>query len=243
MNDPAVTVALRIPGQWAHPGELIERLPPGYRLSPEALTLPDGREVEFGAAEADDQFAEIFRNSCRKEPSADELRRVSEYTVNAFLSGPGGSLDAARTMMNAAAALLQAGGAGVFIDNCGLAHGATHWLEMTEDGSPDAVSFAFVSIVRGKSDVWTMGMHVMGLADIVMKRADIEDDGFDIIEVIRYLAEGDKPVGDGHVIADLEGPRFRTFAEPCDAELAGSPMHNPFGRLKLVSMREIAEKN
>ena len=35
-HDPpaAVTVALRIPGQWAHPGELIQRLPAGCRLTP-----------------------------------------------------------------------------------------------------------------------------------------------------------------------------------------------------------------
>ncbi len=39
-----------------------------------------------------------------------------------------------------------------------------------------------------------MGMHVLGLRDIVMKRADIEADGFDIIEVIRYLSRGEKPV-------------------------------------------------
>ena len=64
------------------------------------------------------------------------------------------------------------------------------WLEMTDDGSPDAVSFAFVAIVRNQADVWTMGMHVLGLRDIVMKRADIEKDDFDIVEVIRYLAEG-----------------------------------------------------
>ena len=47
---------------------------------------------------------------------------------------------------------------------------------------------------------------------------------------------------DGHIIADLDGPRFKVFTEDGD-ELPGSPMHNPFGRLKLVSMRDIAETN
>jgi len=77
---------------------------------------------------------------------------------------------------------------------------------MTEDGDPDAVSFAFVSVIQGQTEVWTMGMHVMGLRDIVMKRADIESGGFDIIEVIRYVCRGDKPVDDGHLMADLSGP-------------------------------------
>jgi hypothetical protein len=239
----AVTVALRIPGRWPHPGELIQRLPDGYRLTEDGLTLPDGTSIDFGAAKADAQFAQIFRSSCRQPAADDELATVDGYTVNVFLSGPGGSLEAARTMMQAGAAVVRAGAAGVFIDNSTLAHGGRHWLEMTEDGSTDALSFAFVALVRGRDEVWTMGMHVLGLRDVVMKRADTGADDFDIIDVIRYLSRGDKPVGDGHVIADLKGPRFQVVTLDSPAKLAGTPMHNPFGRLKLVSMRDVAETN
>src|SRR5262249_14319186 len=187
MSEPAapVKVALRIPGQWSHPRELIERLPAGCRLTGEALILPDEMQVDFGAAAADDQFARIFRSSCRQPAREEELATVDGYTVNVFLIGPAGSMQAARTMMRAGAAVVRAGGAGVFIDNSALAHGGRNWLEMTEDGGPDALSFAFVAIVGGKTDVWTAGMHVLGLRDVVMKRADTEADGFDIIEVIR----------------------------------------------------------
>jgi hypothetical protein len=245
MNEPnaAVTVALRIPGKWSHPRELVQRLPAGWRLTPEALILPDATEVEFGAMTADGQFAQIFRSSCRQPAAEDELATVDGFTVNILLSGPGGSLRAARAMMEAGAGVVRAGGAGVFIDNSALAHGGRHWLEMTEDRGPDALSFAFVGIVRGEVEVWTMGMHVLGLRDVVMKRADVEAGGFDIIEVIRYLARGDKPIDDGHVIADLDGPRFQAFTQAGAEDLAGSPMHNPFGRFKLVSMRDIAEAN
>jgi hypothetical protein len=245
MNEaPApVTVALRIPGQWSNPADLIQRLPTGYRLTPEALILPDKTQVDFGAGGADNQFAGIFRSSCRQPATQDELKTVDNYTVNVFLSGPAGSMAAARTMMQAATAIVRAGGAGVFIDNSGLAHGGQNWLALTEDGRPDAVSFAFVAIIRGKADVWTMGMHVLGLRDIVMKREVVEKEGFDIVEVIRYLAEGDKPVDDGHIIADLDGPRFRAVAEDGSERRVPGPMHNPFGRLKLVSLRDIAENN
>jgi hypothetical protein len=245
MNAPAapITVTLRIPGQWPHPRELIQRLPAGCRLTAEALRLPDATQVDCCALAADDRFAQIFRSSCREPARDDELAIVDGYTANVCLSGPGGSLPAARKMMRAGAALVQAGGAGVFIDNSALAHGGRHWLEMTEDGGPDALSFAFVAIVRGRAEVWTMGMHVLGLRDVVMKRAEVEVDGFDIIEVIRYLARGDKPIDDGHVLADLSGPRFQAFTQDSPEGLAGSPMHNPFGRLKLVSLRDIAEGN
>jgi hypothetical protein len=245
MNPPAapVTIALRVPGRWSHPRELIERLPPGCRVTGESIILPDGTRVEWGALRADDQFAQIFRSSCRQPATEGELATVDGYTVNVCLSGPGGSPEKARAMMRAGAAVVRAGGAGVFIDNSTLAHGGQHWLEMTEDGGPDALSFAFVAIVRGRAEAWTMGMHVLGLPDVVMKRDEAEADDFDIVEVIRYLARGEKPVGDGHILADLNGPRFQAFAQAAPGDLRGSPMHNPFGRLKLVSVRDIAEAN
>ncbi len=245
MNEPAapITIALRIPGQWSHPRELIERLPAGYRLTPEALILPDTTRIDFGAVAADDQFAQIFRSSCRRQATAEELGTVDDYTVNVFLSGAGGSMQTARTMMQAGAAMVRAGGAGVFIDNSALAHGGRQWLELTEDGGPEALTFAFVAIVGGQSDVWTAGMHVLGLRDVVMKRADLEAGAPDITEVICYLARGEKPIDDGHVLADFNGPRFQAFTQDSAEELAGSPMHNPFGRLKLVSMRDVAETN
>jgi hypothetical protein len=210
---------------------------------PDTLVLPDGGRVEFGAMDADAEFPGIFRSCCRQPATNDELAAVDGYTVNVLLRGPGGSMQATRTMMEAAAAILRAGGAGVFIDNCGLAHGARNWLEMAEDGGSDALSFAFVAIVRGDGDVWTMGMHVLGLRDVVMKRADLEVCDGDIVEVIRYLCRGEKPVADGHLLADLCGTRFQVFEEECLEIPAGSPMHNPFGQLRLVTMRDIAESN
>ena len=236
-----VVVDVRIPGPWRHPRELVERLPRGCRLTGEALLLEDGARVDFGALPADGQFAEIFHSSCRQPPTATEQEVVDRYAVNVTLSGPGGSLEAAHAIMRAAAAIVRAGAAGVFIDNSALAHGGENWLAMTEDGSPDAISFAFVSIIRGEGEVWTMGMHVLGLREIVMKQADVDE--FDIVEVIRYLAGGDKPVENGHVLADLEGPRFQVFTLPSPANFTQSPMHNPFGRLKLLNLRDIGEVN
>jgi hypothetical protein len=152
-------------------------------------------------------------------------------------------MEAARTMMRAGAAVVRAGGAGVFIDNSALAHGGAAWLEMTEDGGPDAMSFAFVAIIRGQAEVRTMGMHVLGLRDVVMKRADADADEMALIDLIRYISGGDKPLDNGHVIADPNGPRFQVFMEESEEGPAGSPMYNPFGRLRLVSMRDIAEAN
>jgi len=242
-KNTVVKTTLRIPGDWAHPGELIERIPAGFRLTPEALILPDGTAIEFTPMPPDDQFVDIFLSSCRQPATDRELEIVDGYTVNMGLTGPGGSMEAALTMMQAGAALVRAGGAGVFIDNSGVAHGGAKWIELAEDGSSEAVSFAFVGIVRGRREVWTMGMHVMGLPDIAMNRADLDADGDTIIEVIRYLSSGEKPMGDGHILADEEGPRYQAVATTRNDVPAEHPMYNPFGYLKLVSIKDIAERN
>src|SRR6266446_7578855 len=245
MNDAndSPKITLRIPGDWSHPGELLERLPDGVRLTPEALILPSGPKIDFFPMPPDGQFAEIFESSCRRPPGDDELAVVARYTVNVGLTGPGGSLEAALTMMQAGAAIVRAGGAGVFIDNSALAHGGDDWIQMTEDGGPEAISFAFASIVRGRDEVYTMGMQVMGFPDILMRSCDIDEEGETIIEIIRYVCSGGRPIGVGHVLADEHGPRFQVVARTNDDLDAESPMHNPFGRLKIMSAKDIAEGN
>ncbi len=238
-----VRTTLRIPGAWAHPGELIERLPEGFRLTEDSLICPDGAALEISPMPPDDQFGEIFASACRRPATDEERATIGRYTVNIALSGPGGSMEAAQAMLRGGAAIVRAGGAGVFIDNCGLAHGGGDWVDMADDGSPDAVSFAFVSIIQGEQDVWTMGMHVMGFSDIAMRRADLDPEGEMIIETIRYICNEVKPIGDGHLLGDENGPRFRAAATDNDERVAGSPMYNPFGRLRLISLKDIAEGN
>lgn len=242
-TDESPRVTLRIPGAWSNPGELLERLPKGYRLGPESLRLPDGAEIEFVPMPPDDQFPGIFQSSCRRPATDEELEVLSRYSVNVGLSGPGGSMEAALTLMRAGAAIVHAGGAGVFIDNCGLAHGGDEWIAMAEDGSSDAISFAFASIIRGRQDVYTMGMHVMGFPDLLMRASEIDDEDRTIVELIRYVCGSDRPVDVGHLLMDEHGPRFQVVSRGNDEFEAGNPMHNPFGRLKIVGAKEIAEGN
>ncbi len=241
-HSPLIT--LRIPGDWSHPGKLVERLPPGFRLSPEALALPNGTKIDFVAMAPDDEFAGIFESSCRRPPTQNELAVVARYSVNIGLTGPGGSLESALTMMQAGAAIVRAGGAGIFIDNSALAHGGETWLELTEDGGPEAISFAFASIVRGREEVYTMGMQVMGFPNILMRSRDVDERGETVIEIIRYICGGGRPIGVGHVLADDKGhPRFQVLAKMDDEFGAQSALHNPFGTLKIVGAKSIAEDN
>src|SRR5262245_11911590 len=90
-SNASVEIAFRIPGAWSHAGELLERMPEGFRLTPEALVMPDETSVEFVPMRPDDQFAQIFRSSCRQPASKEELAIVDRYTVNVGLTCEGGA--------------------------------------------------------------------------------------------------------------------------------------------------------
>lgn len=232
-----VEIVFRIPGTWDHPTELVKALPPGHHLTEDGLILRDGTPVRFSGCAPDDEFAKVFKQSCRRPPTKAEMQKVKDYKVNIFLSGPGGSMRAARKMMEAGAAVVKAGGAGVFIDNGAIAHGGETWLDLAEDGSPDAVSFAFTCIVGDKKEVRTMGMHAFGLRDIVMDVKDCEETGMDIVAVIRYMAAAEKTVDDAHILANEEGPLYSLKAIESEKLPKDSPMFNPFGRFRLVNVR------
>lgn len=240
-TDVMVETTLRIPGTWRDVYELMARLPEGFRIISQTLVLPDGTEIKFTPLPPDDQFPKIFQSVCRKPPTAEEMRRVNGYTVNLGLIGPGGSMAAALTTLQAGAAIVRAGGAGVFLDNSCLAHGGADWIKMAEDGSSDAVSFAFVNIVKGREDVRTVGMRAMGLPDIVMPLTDTDIDGEVIIDAVRCMCRGEKPMDDGHLLGLPAGPHRLVRATNRDLSDSTISMRNPFGRLQLLRSSDGAE--
>lgn len=242
-SDASPRITFRIPGDWSHPKELLKRLPEGVQLSSTGMLLMNGTEFEFSPMPPDQQFPMIFKSACRRPPTHEELATLARYRVNVGLSGPGGSLESALAMMQAGAAIVQAGGAGVFIDNSAMAHGGADWMAMTDDGGPDAISYAFTSIIRGPREVYTMGMQAMGFPDLLMNSSDVDARGETIVEIVRYVCSSDRPIDIGHILADAARPRFQVVAKERDEFEAESVMHNPYGRLKIVNLKEIAEGN
>ncbi len=148
-TSPTVSIALRIPGNWRHPEEMFERIPQGHRVTDDRLVLPDQTEIEIFPMPPDGKFASIFRSTLRRAANPRELEVVDQYTVNVGLKGPGGSLESARKMMKAGAAIIQAGGAGVFIDNSALSHGGENWVDMAEGKKKVSDTFLVDWVVWG----------------------------------------------------------------------------------------------
>ncbi|MEE8460082.1 MAG: hypothetical protein V3S08_09410, partial [Phycisphaerales bacterium] len=145
IQDQVPEIGVRIPGTWSCPASLEKALPPGYGITPGWLHLPDGDRLQVFPHAPDDEFAGIFATACRGVLPARERRNIKRYGVNVCLAGRGGSVEAAKRMMKAAAALVRAGGMGVFIDNSGTAHVGRDWLELEGDPDDGATFPAFVA--------------------------------------------------------------------------------------------------
>jgi hypothetical protein len=228
-------VTLRIPGAWTRPEEFFSRLPRGCRATETGIVLDDGTEFELHAVPADGEFARLFAGSCPKLPTEKERDTIENYTVNICLIGRGGNLEAARGIMAAGAAVLAAGGAGVFVDNSGIAHGATDWLTLFDDAFNGGLYWAFVSTVRSDEELYSVGMHVLGFRDAIIPSTGNEEfDCRTLHSFLGYTAFSGAAIGDGDMVGDPVLPTFRAHLQPDDRMDESAPMFNPYGRWKLV---------
>jgi hypothetical protein len=231
----APEVTLRIPGGWSRPEEFYEGLPRGFRCTDEGLVSIDGSEFELHVLPADEQFPEIFAGSCTHLPTETEREQIENYKVNICLTGRGGSISAARQLMAAAAAVLSAGGAGVFVDNSCIAHGATDWFTLLDSADDGGVYWAFVSAVRSEKEVYSRGMHVMGFRDAVIpSTGNAEYDSRTLHSFLGYSAFSGATIHEGEIFGDAVLPTFRAYPQPDDRVPAEAPMFNPYGQWRLV---------
>ncbi len=233
----APEVTLRIPGAWSSPAEFVENLPRGCHCTEHGLVLEGGTEFELNCLPADDEFPRIFAGSCAKLPTESEQEQVENYKVNICVTGRGGSIEAAKQIMKAGAAVLAAGGAGVFVDNSCIAHGATDWLTLLDGADDGGVYWAFVSAVRSEEEVYSRGMHILGFRDAAIpSTGNAEYDSRTLHSFLGYTAFSGATVHEGEIFSDAVLPTFQAHAEADDRVPADAPMFNSLGQWRLVQV-------
>jgi hypothetical protein len=140
-------------------------------------------------------------------------------------------------MMEAAAAVVRAGGMGVFVDNSGAAHVGCDWLHLADDPDDAATFPAFVASYASGDKLYSVGMHVVGLRDAVLPRTgDREEDACVLSSFLMYTICSGTEVGDGECIGDADAPTHRVRSHDCTFPPAGTPMHNPYGCWRLEAV-------
>jgi hypothetical protein len=239
-NLPEIT--LRIPGPWesleqlrdalakANAGYLISAPEPGAEMC--LIQQPSGQRFRLATAESDDRIVELFAGSGRMK--REELDALGKHKVKLFVSGPGGSLDAARTFLAIGAAFIKAGAFGVMVDNSGNCHGPRDWLDLAGDKSMGGMYWAFVSVTASKDEVFSAGMHCLGFRDAELPDpVDRKTSGMMLHEFLGYTYQSGVTIIDGDPIGGPDGPEFILHHVPCTRFPTDMPWHNPYGIWRL----------
>jgi hypothetical protein len=239
--DTVPTLELRIPGPWTQPADLYAALKnhsTSYELGENGLVhVTTGRSFRCGASPPDADIAGIFAGSGRL--SRKEIDAIAAHKVKVHLSAPGGSVEAAREMMNAATALIHAGGAGVMVDNSALTHGKTDWLKLAADKEPGGLYWAYVALTNDDDMIWSCGMHCLGLRDAELPDPPGREEGaFIVHNFLGYTYQSGVTVLDGEALGDENGPMFRVRHLPHTRFKPGTPFHNSYGVWRLEASNE-----
>jgi hypothetical protein len=163
-----------------------------------------------------------------------EQEQIENYQVNVCLTRRSGSIAAAKQLMAGAAAILQAGAAGVFVDNSGIAHGATDWFTLFNSADNGGVYWAFISTVRAEHEIHSLGMHILGFRDAAIPATgDQEFDYRTLHSFLGYTAFSGAKLEEGEMVGDAVLPTFRVYSQPHDRFPADVPMFNPYGEWRL----------
>ena len=241
-QDLPPAVNLRVPGQWSGLDQFLGRLPSDSQWREPWLRVEDLPPVVLDWKPADKEFAQVFEISCRRPPLLDEIDRVQNYAHNACIQGIGGSLSAARHLLRAGGALIRAGGAGVFIDNGAISHGAADWLNLEKHCHEAlAIFYAFVNITRSARGYTSYGMHIVGQADCFIQSNNAMDQAEDAAalrtmeDFLRLAAREQRVWTEDEEFHDENGRRFVLRAHAhVDWLKEHNPMWNPYGRWELV---------
>lgn len=232
-------ITLRIPGYWESLEQCVSQLPPCCRVREDRLHVDDGPGLSLAALPADGEFPHVFRISARRPATQKELQQVADYRMNVGLIGRGGSMAAARRIMGAAAAVIEAGGAGVFIDNSLMSHGGEDWLELHRHSDDRlAVYYTFVNIVRRSHGIESFGMQALGRRDCQLELSEDEEQ-FDLNleafeDFLRACCHEEEDWMTHDRFFDAAGREFAL--EPIeDGSLfhAEHPIVNPYGRWRM----------
>jgi hypothetical protein len=201
------------------------------------INVQANQRFHLDVNDRDDQIADLFADTGRL--SQEEIDAVSLHRVKVFITAPGGSPDAARAAMAAATALINAGGAGVFVDNCGNAHGPRDWLALAGDKKMGGMCWAFVSVTASKKEVFSMGMRCLGYRDAEFPNPpDRNYGGWVIHNFLGYSYQSGATILDGEAIGGPEGAEFRLRHLPYTRFAADTPFHNPYGVWRLGKIKD-----
>lgn len=217
-------IVLTVPGPWVS--------------APEAVTsLASTSKAEVDLAPAHPQLVQQMARASDGWLEEQELTALERHTSTLRLVRPGGSMDAAKSMLRAGAAALDAGGLVVNVESSGLTHSRAEWRRMSARQLAEDLLDAYVSIHASTAGLASRGMAAFGLAEMIMVGSGPEDRG--TLEAFLLYGLSDQPsFRDGEAITTSPG-RIVYRLEIANGEAVGAHDESTV-RIKPLSVWEVA---
>jgi hypothetical protein len=235
-----IQIELLVPGAWKSrttiSKAIAERTRGRYVDEAGFFETPDGHHVNLDVADYNSRLQAAFADASAGQFSLEMLDLIDAHSYALTVSGPGGNEENLKRLMDAAKALLDAGGMAVLVLTSGMAHTADAWRELCERDDQDRFIDAFVQTLEKAPGTYvSLGMHGLGLPDAYLEG---EDDprraGVLIGRFLLYQLENHLDLHEGAFI------QFAGQAEPFVVSQrrksefpAGDRYHNPEGYWQL----------
>lgn len=237
MSDKDMELVLCVPGPWVDRGELIQRMikdGEGYIFAgPVLMHLETKQSFELVFCDRDERMLSAFKAAGPHWVNTPEMELISTHNAVCYLISKGGSIESAHSIMDAANALLNAGGYGVKVESSGLAHPPKDWREQCKFKYLFKSHSSYVVYIVSDS-TYSCGMHNFGLPDAIVDSSESENPS-ELLRVFTYYLLSESPtIREGQTFSvDSESPAYRINAHPPINYGENSLFNNPVGMWKL----------
>jgi hypothetical protein len=239
MSQPEIEIVLCIPGPWADRSALVERIVKdsgGYIFAGMVLMNMENQEsFELEFEGCDERMTDTFKAAGYHWRETPEMDLIAAHKSVVYLISKGGSLENAHSIMEAANALIKAGGLGVKVESSGLAHPPADWAEQCKYNYLFKSHSSYVVYVSD-DDTYSCGMHNFGLPDAIIDSSESDNPPELLRAFTHYLLSESPQINSGQTFSvDADAPLYRIIESPCIDYGEGSLFNNPFGTWRLQS--------
>ncbi|WP_298545887.1 hypothetical protein [uncultured Aquimarina sp.] len=233
---------LCIPGVWNNREDIVtsiakENLNEFIFAGLVLLNLKTNKGFELEICERDERMKTSFKYAGMTNQLSEEyLSEIDEHKFVIYLSGETGNLESAKEIAEAGKAILKSGGIGIKVESTGKAFNKEHWIDLLTDYEESNLYEMFVldSIANKKGDIYSCGMHNLGLKDTIIVGEDFNN-AIILMKSFNYFVLIDNPeLKENQTFSPShEWPSFRITEEKNQPNKEHELFENKFGMWKL----------
>jgi len=243
MTHPDPAIVLGIPGKWKDRTDIVTSIVQhsgGYLFAGKVLMHVESKtSFELDTYDHDPDLAEKVRWGGMGQIPEEDLAALEEHTFTLYLLSYETGRETVERMMDAAVALLDAGGLVVKIENAGFSVSAATWRQHASLKAAYSLFRSMITLVTADGQHFTCGMGAFDLPDCTVLGCDLQTAFETTIEFCCYVMDEAPQLAEGNTFSIAEGaPRFRLSFEDYTHYPEGDPFHNPHGQWVLTPVEE-----